>query len=125
MDQRFLRGKRTGLDLDGDGLVTQFKLLKAYLEAQHLLGLPVLVERSNKGYHVKVATGFHSFALRHRWGDDPVRLEFDEERANCPIRASWTDTLFEWKDGFRVYPVDPLSLPFWVPRQIDRRRRLP
>jgi len=119
-----MRFHRTGIDIDGKSIPSQLKMLTAYLEPRYF-GFDTLAEESPTGFHVKIATGKHVWALRYRYGDDPHRLEMDEEREK--YAPHWIDTLFNYKKdrrGSRKYEqFNPLSLPFWIPRTILKKRR--
>lgn len=121
MDKEFLRGSRTGLDFDKKDIVTQLKVLRAYLMMTGM-GVKVKVEETEHGWHVKMATGRHIWNLRYLFGDDPMRIQIDEERERVGL-THWRDTLFIGKNGVLIQPYDPLSEPFWIPRTIKKRRR--
>jgi len=81
-----------------------YRFYKAFFELSRICN--VIVKETYKGYHIYCDADIPpeaALTLRYYFGDDPVRIMYDEERLK--YAPDLVDTLYEEKMAFKVTKV--------------------
>ncbi len=103
---------RVTVDLD---YPSRLKLLKAYYNMRQIGDVEINRSAGGKGFHLVAyqlpITFEQSIELRRLYGDDPIRIDFDERYHLKPKQV-----LYTVKDGVPIEPItepDLLNAPWW------------
>ena len=111
---------RLGIDLDKK---CQWELLMRYFNLKDAFPKEdIVVYETRRGYHLVLPNVKTDLELRQIFGDDVMRIEFEEKRSKLHNREP-QDTLFHqkrtMKNGKAIFSytkeeVDIMSEPFWT-----------